>query len=83
MEERYKKTENSLPLWKAYNTYESSNQSYEQRLDHYPGPGSPTIHPSMQSNGFVNYSNSGGISKKDELRQQIHSIALRINEAKK
>jgi len=36
----------------------------------------------MQTNGFVNYSNSGGISKKDELKYQINSIAMRINEAK-
>lgn len=25
MEEKYRKTETSFPLWKAYNTYESSN----------------------------------------------------------
>ena len=47
MEERYKKTETSMPLWKAYNTFENPKQSYEQRLDHYPGPGSPKLHPSM------------------------------------
>jgi hypothetical protein len=37
----------------------------------------------MQTNGFVNYTNSGGISSKDDLKYQINSIAMRINEAKK
>ena len=68
MEERYKKTEMTRPLFKAYNITENANQTYDQRLDQYPGPGSPVIHPSMQSNGFTEYVNSGGISKKEGLR---------------
>jgi len=36
----------------------------------------------MQSNGFVNYQNSGGISRKEHLRDQINSIAQKIAEAK-
>ena len=36
----------------------------------------------MKSNGFVNYSNSGGISRKEDLRGAINSIAGRIAKAK-
>jgi|TARA_B110001450_G_scaffold252560_1_gene274557 acetone carboxylase gamma subunit len=82
MEEKYKKTETSMPLWKAYNTFENPKVSYNERIEQYPGPGSPTLHPSMQSNGFVNYQNSGGISRKDHLRDQINSIAEKIAFAK-
>lgn len=82
MEEKYKKTETSMPLWKAYNTFENPKVSYNERIEQYPGPGSPTLHPSMQSNGFVNYQNSGGISRKDHLRDQINSIAEKIALAK-
>ena len=71
-----------MPLWKAYNTFENPKASYNERIEQYPGPGSPTLHPSMQSNGFVNYQNSGGISKKDQLRDQINSIAEKIALAK-
>ena len=83
MEERFKKTENSQPLYKAYNIAENAKQTYDQRLDQYPGPGSPIHHPSMQSNGFTEYVNSGGISKKEGLRSQINSIAQKIAEAKR
>ena len=38
--------------------------------------------PNMKSNGFVNYSNSGGISRKEDLRGAINSIAGRIAKAK-
>jgi len=55
MEEKYRQTENSLPLWKAYTVYENPKQTYEQRLDHNQGPSSPIIPASMKSNGFVNY----------------------------
>ena len=41
MEERYKKFETSMPLYKAYNTFENPHQTYEERVDLYPGPGSP------------------------------------------
>lgn len=82
MEEKYKQTENSMPLYKAYNTFENPNQTYEERTELYPGPGSPTIHPSMQSNGFSNYVNSGGISRKEYLRGEINSIAQKIAMAK-
>lgn len=68
MEERWGKTETSFPLHKAYNIYEDANQPYEKRLELYPGVGSPDLHPSQQSNGFVNYTNSGGISNKDDIR---------------
>ena len=37
----------------------------------------------MQSNGFTEYANSGGISKKEGLRNQINSIAEKIAEAKR
>ena len=71
-----------MPLYKAYNTFENPKQTYEERVNLYPGPGSPKVHPSMQSNGFSNYINSGGISKKEELRGQINSIAEKIALAK-
>jgi len=47
MQERYDKVENSMPLYKAYNTFENPKQTYEERNNLYPGPGSPKIHPSM------------------------------------
>lgn len=82
-EARWRKTETSMPLHKAYNCYENANQSYDNRVAQYPGVGSPQIHPSMQSNGFVEYSNSGGVgSRKDQLRDQINTIAERIARAK-
>jgi len=49
----------------------------------FPGPGSPSIHPSMQSNGFNEYINSGGLSSKEDLGNQINSIAQRLAEIKK
>ena len=82
MEERYGRTENSFPLHKAYNIYEDAKQPYDKRLELYPGVGSPDLHPGQQSNGFVNYTNSGGISKKDELRGAINNIAFRVARAK-
>lgn len=36
----------------------------------------------MQSNGFVGYQNSGGISRKEYLKAEINSIAERIARAK-
>ena len=51
-------------------------------MDQYPGPGSPQLHPSMQSNGFTQYANSGGISRKEALKDQINTIASKIARAK-
>lgn len=82
MEERWGKTETSFPLYKAYNIYEDANQPYDKRVELYPGVGSTDLHPSMQSNGFVNYANSGGISKKEDIRGTINTIAARIARAK-
>ena len=69
MDQKYNDTENSVPLYKAFNTFENPKQTYNERMELYPGVGSPKLHPSMQSNGFVNYQNSGGISKKEMLRE--------------
>jgi len=33
MEEKYKKTETSMPLWKAYNTFENPKVSYNERIE--------------------------------------------------
>ena len=55
---------------------------YEKRMDQYPGPGSPVVHPSMQSNGFVGYENSGGVSKKEYLKSEINTIAERLARAR-
>ena len=52
-------------------------------LEEYPGPGSPVLHPSMQSNGFTEYANAGGISRKQELKSHINSVAKTLAEAKK
>ena len=82
MEERWGKTQDSFPLHKAYNIYEDASQPYDKRLELYPGVGSPDLHPAQQSNGFVNYTNSGGISKKEDIRGAINSIAARIARAK-
>jgi len=82
MEERWGKTETSFPLYKAYNIYEDANQNYDKRVELYPGVGSPDLHPSQQSNGFVNYTNSGGISRKEDIRGTINTIAARIARAK-
>jgi len=36
----------------------------------------------MQSNGFTQYANSGGISRKEALKDQINTIASKIARAK-
>lgn len=82
MEEKWNKTETSAPLYRAYSVYENPKQSYDQRMDQFPGPGSPMIQTSMQSNGFVGYANSGGISRKEHLKSEINTIAERIARAK-
>ena len=82
MIEKWNKTQGSFPLAKAYNVYESPKLNHEQRVDNYPGPGSSNQHPSLQSNGFVCYQNSGGISRKEYLKAEINSIAERIARAK-
>jgi hypothetical protein len=33
MREKYEVTENSRPLFKAYNGYENPNQTYEERMN--------------------------------------------------
>ena len=48
----------------------------------YGGPVSPSNHPALQSNGFVGYTNSGGISRKEYLKSEINSVAERIARAK-
>lgn len=40
------------------------------------------MNPAQKSNGFVSYTNSGGISRKDDIRGAINSIATRIARAK-
>ena len=82
MEEKWYKTETSAPLHRAYSVYENPKQTYDQRIDQFPGPGSPLIQTSMQSNGFVGYANSGGISRKEHLKSEINTIAERIARAK-
>ena len=82
MEERWGKTETSFPLHKAYNIYEDAKQPYDKRLDLYQGVGTPALNPSQQSNGFVNYTNSGGISKKADIMGAIDSIAARLSRSK-
>ena len=44
----------------------------------YPGPGSSMQHPSLQSNGFTEYINSGGVASKEDLGNQINSIAQKL-----
>lgn len=39
MREKYAMTQSSFPLHKAYNTFEHSGMSYEQRMNQYEGPG--------------------------------------------
>ena len=82
MQDRWGKTENSFPLHKAYTIYEDAKQDFDKRVDLYPGVGSPDLHPSLQSNGFVNYTNSGGISTKEDIRSAINTIAARVARAK-
>lgn len=82
MEDLWGKTETSFPLHKAYNIYEDAKQSYDKRIDLFPGVGQPDLNPAQQSNGFVSYTNSGGISRKDDIRSAINSIAARIAKAK-
>ena len=45
MEERYKKTETTFPLHNAYNIYEDAKQSYEKRLELFPGVAEPGLDP--------------------------------------
>jgi len=53
MEERYKKTENCQPLYKAYSITENCNQSYADRVDLNEGPGDRNRHNSMHSTGYT------------------------------
>jgi len=53
MREKYEVTENSRPLYKAYNGYENPKQTYEERMAQYSGPEPATLHNSMRSNGFT------------------------------
>jgi len=69
LEDKWAKNTQSFPLHKAYNVFENANLTFDERVELYPGPGSPVVHPSMQSNGFVNYQNSGGISRKEYLKE--------------
>ena len=82
MEERFRKTEGSQPLYKAYSIIENSNQSYDDRVDLNEGPGTRGRHNSMHNTGFTTYGHSGGISKNDGERHKYNSIALKISEAK-
>lgn len=81
MREKYEVTENSRPLFKAYNGYENPKQTYEERMAQYSGPEPATLHNSMRSNGFTQYQHSGGISK-NEVKDQINDIAALIVRAK-
>jgi len=65
--------ETSAPLHKAYNAFEHSGLTYEQRMENYTGPMSPDA--ALNSNGFKQYINSGGISKKEDLTQTLNSIS--------
>ena len=66
IEEKWNRTHSSFPLYKAYDITENPNQTYEQRLEMYPG--SPSHHPTQQSNGFTSYSNSGGIGRTEFIK---------------
>lgn len=53
MKEKYRVTETSMPLAKAYNQYENPNLSYEDRMAQYEGPIKPTMNTGRLSNGFT------------------------------
>lgn len=78
MEERYKRTENSKPLYKAYSITENSYQSYDDRVNLNEGTGDKQRNNSMATTGFTEYKHSGGISKNDGLRHKYNSIALKL-----
>ena len=82
MEERYKVTENSQPLYKAYNIAEKCDMTYDERMNQWEGPVRPERTNSMYSNSFFEYKQSGGISKNDGERHRSNSIAMKLAEAK-
>lgn len=57
----YTLTENSVPLYKAYNIYENSGQNWEQRLGQYEG--TVPVDKDLQNHDSKNYHSSGGIGK--------------------
>jgi len=67
MEERYHKTQTGFPLHHAYNIYEDAKQDYEKRVDLYPGVADSALDPAHKSSGFVDYQNSGGITRKEDI----------------
>jgi hypothetical protein len=40
------------------------------------------LHPSMQSNGFTEFANAGGMSRKQELKSHINAVAKLMADAK-
>ena len=61
--------ENRDILEERYNTIANHNRTMgdwrDMQIETYPGPGSPKIHPSMQTNGFTQYANYGGTNRQE------------------
>lgn len=86
MQDRFYKTETSFPLYKAYNTYENPKQTYDERLNQHEGPNAPKdMHAAFKTNSFTEYKHSGRVGpdqKREEILDQINSIAHRVAAAK-
>jgi hypothetical protein len=78
---KYTTTEQTVPLAKAYNVYENPGLTYQERMANYEGP--TEVKTEFKSNDFKHYTNSGGISKKEDLSNTISSIQDRIARAQK
>lgn len=82
MRDKYSLTQTSFPLFKAYNTFENSGMTYEQRMNQYEGPTDHLISPMQRTSQFIDYTNSGGITKKNDMVQNIYEIQQKIIRAK-
>lgn len=77
MQGNYSISENTVPLYKAYNVYENANQNWDQRMNKYEG--TAPVDLDLQNNEYKNYKFSGGIGRhSNENKHHIESIQERL-----
>jgi hypothetical protein len=67
MEDLFRNTENTFPLYKAYKVYEDAAQDFDNRINQFEGTSNPFLNPAFRSNGFIDYQQSGGISNNHAI----------------
>ena len=81
MNYNYMLTENSVPMYKAFNIYEDANMGYEDRVKMMEGPAQ--VDKDLQNPDIKNYHSSGGVGKHThaEYKNAISSIQDRLTKA--